>query len=72
MVMLTLIGGMWGKTDLNASSLSYSLKEESATASGGVQLTTHDSQITGDSLSANFTNKLLKIESRVRGTHDSI
>lgn len=61
-----------GKTDLNAGSLSYSLKEESATASGGVQLTTHNSQITGDSLSANFTNKLIKIESRVRGAHDSI
>jgi LPS export ABC transporter protein LptC len=61
-----------GKTDLNADSLSYSLNEESATASGGVKVTTHNTQITGDSLSVNFPNQLLKIESRVRGSHDSI
>ncbi|MDG2018840.1 MAG: LPS export ABC transporter periplasmic protein LptC [Porticoccaceae bacterium] len=61
-----------GKIDLNAGSLSYSLKEDSASAEGGVELITPNTKMTGDSLSADFYNELLKIESRVRGTHESI
>lgn len=60
------------KIALSADSLSYSLKEESAIANGGVQVTTHNTHISGDSFSADFTNQSIKIESRVRGTHDSI
>lgn len=61
-----------GKTVLKAEQLSYSLGEDSASAEGGVELLAPDSKISGDSLTANFDTKILKIESRVRGVHDSI
>mgnify|MGYP003344316069 FL=1 len=61
-----------GSTVLQAGNLSYSLEDDSASASGGVQLTTPQSKLSGDSLSANFDSKTLKIESRVRGVYDAI
>lgn len=61
-----------GATNLLAGRLSYSLKEDSAFAEGGVQLTTENTKMTGNTLSADFDNESIIIESRVRGTHDSI
>lgn len=61
-----------GSTVLQAGNLSYSLEDDSASASGGVQITTPQSKLSGDSLSANFDSKTLKIESRVRGVYDAI
>ena len=61
-----------GSTNLRAASLSYSLKEDSAFAEGGVQLTTENTKMTGNTLSADFDRESLIIESRVRGTYDSI
>jgi lipopolysaccharide export system protein LptC len=49
-----------------------SLKQDSASAEGGVQIKTPDSEISGDSLSANINTKEIKIKSRVRGVHDAI
>lgn len=60
------------ETNLRAGSLLYSLKEDSASAEGGVQLTTPNTQMTGDTLSADFDSESVTIESRVRGTHESI
>lgn len=61
-----------GSSLLQAGNLAYVLNEESVYASDGVQLTSPDSEISGDSLSVNFDSKEIKIESRVRGVHDSI
>jgi len=61
-----------GNTAIEADRLSYSIEKDVASASGGVKLTSPNSKISGDSLLANFETKVLKIESRVRGTHDSI
>jgi LPS export ABC transporter protein LptC len=61
-----------GKTVMQAGNLSFSLKQDSASAKGGVQLKTPDSEISGDSLSANINTKVIKIKSRVRGVHDAI
>lgn len=61
-----------GEANLSADSLSYSLKEDSASAEGDVQLTTPNTKMTSDSLSADFDSELLKVESRVRGVHESI
>ena len=61
-----------GETNLRAGSLLYSLTEDSASAEGGVQLTTPNTQMTGDTLSADFDSESVTIESRVRGTHESI
>jgi lipopolysaccharide export system protein LptA len=61
-----------GATDLTAGTLIYSIKEDSASATNGIKLITPDSSISGESFSANFQTELLKIESEVRATHDSI
>ena len=61
-----------GITALMASNLTYSLIDDSASASGGVQLISPNSKLSGDSLSANFESQILKIKSRVRGTYDAI
>lgn len=61
-----------GGTNLRAGSLSYSLTEDSASAEGGVQLTTPNTKMIGDTLSADFDSDSITIESRVRGTHESI
>lgn len=61
-----------GTSVLQAGNLAYRLNEDSASANGGVEVTTTNSKISGETLSANFITKILKIESRVRGIHDSI
>lgn len=61
-----------GETVLEAGILSFSIKDDTALARGGVQLTTPTSKITGDRLSVDFESESLKIESRVRGSHESI
>jgi lipopolysaccharide export system protein LptC len=57
---------------LQAGNLAYALNEDNASADGGIELTTPNSSLSGESLSVNFASKILKIESRVRGIHDSI
>ena len=61
-----------GESVLKAARLSYSIKDENASADGGIQLTTPDAEITGESISANFESKILKIENRVKAIHDAI
>lgn len=61
-----------GATALTAGTLIYSIKEDSASAANGIKLITPDSSISGESFSADFQTELLKIESRVRATHDAI
>jgi lipopolysaccharide export system protein LptC len=61
-----------GASVLQAGNLAYSLNDDNASADGGVELNTSNSKISGESLSVNFVSKILKIESRVRGIHDSI
>ena len=61
-----------GASVLQAGNLAYSLNDDNASADGGVELNTPNSKISGESLSVNFVSKILKIESRVRGIHDSI
>jgi len=61
-----------GETVLAAGRLSYSIEEDSASASGGIQLTTPNTKITGDSLSTSFETEILTIESKVRAVHDAI
>jgi LPS export ABC transporter protein LptC len=61
-----------GTSVLQAGNLAYMVNEDSASANGGVEITTPKSKISGETLSANFITKILKIESRVRGIHDSI
>ena len=61
-----------GETMLKAGSLFYSIKEDSAKATGGVRLTSPNAEISGDSFSVNFQAEILKINSRVRAVHDAI
>jgi LPS export ABC transporter protein LptC len=61
-----------GKTIMQAGNLSFSLKQDSASAEGGVQLKTPNSNIYGDSLSANMNTKIVTLKSRIRGVHDAI
>ena len=61
-----------GGTNLRAASLSYALKDDSAKAVGEVQLSTQNTKMTGDTLTADFDGESLIIESRVRGTYESL
>lgn len=61
-----------GETVLKAARLSYSIKDDNASANGGIQLTTPDAEITGESISANFESKIFKIETKVKAVHDAI
>ena len=61
-----------GASVLQAGNLAYALNEDNASADGGIELTTPNASLSGESLSVNFFSKILKIESRVRGIHDSI
>lgn len=60
-----------GTTALQAAKLAYVLNKKSVSADGGIKLISPDSKMSGDSLSVNFDSNILKIESRVRGIHDS-
>ena len=59
-------------TALTAGTFVYSMKEDRASAANGIKLITPDSSISGDSFSADFKTESLRIESRVRATHDAI
>lgn len=61
-----------GPSILTAGTFIYLIEKDSASATNGIQLTTPDSSISGETFSANFQNEILKIESGVRATHDAI
>ena len=61
-----------GTTALRADSLSYSFKENSASAKGGVQLTSGNSKLSGDALSANFESQIFRLKSHVKSVYEAI
>lgn len=61
-----------GAINLTAGTFSYSTKEDKASANDGIKLMTPNSSVSGESFTADFQTELLRIESRVRATHDDI
>ena len=70
------VNANWGTTDkktlLTAGGLTYFVPSSTAKAYDGVQLKTPQTEMTGETLSADFQAEIFTIESKVRATYEPI